>query len=329
MDENVINAPTSYENDAILPDGWVDGDDFFDDSKWTGSTASAGTTPAATAEDTSDAEDQSDEEKSGEVDAQAESATSEPEASTEGTEPTEEAPATEQTEVSSLFKFQTTIDHETVDVELAQKDIEELYQKAHVVDRVRDKLKSLEPTMNRVQDLAKRLGYQSAEEWLDADIQARRDADIDKLVGEGVHPEVAADIVDRKLGGAPKIDTKSSEAPAESPAPSRDFHAEVEELFSIRPELRGTNLPSEVTQACVKDGKPLTVAYLEYEFKTADTARRQAVKEAEEAKKQLAIATQNAAAAAKAPVTGTSGGGKTDSSPEDDFLKGFNFDSYY
>ena len=61
----------------------------------------------------------------------------------------------------------------------------------------------------------------------------------------------------------------------------------------------------------------LATAYLNYEF-------QQMKAENERLKNTNKIHEQNAASAARAPVTGTSGGGETDTTPSDPFLLGFN-----
>ena len=70
-------------------------------------------------------------------------------------------------------------------------------------------------------------------------------------------------------------------------------------------------------QDAVKNGVRLAMAYLNYEA-------RQMKAENERLKSVNKIHEQNAASAARAPVTGTNGGGATDTAPEDPFLIGFN-----
>lgn len=84
----------------------------------------------------------------------------------------------------------------------------------------------------------------------------------------------------------------------------RDFAQEVQELYKACPEMRGEELPTEVAQTCVKEGKNLTEAYKAYA----------------EAKTQA----QNTKAAKQAPVRGVTRGGSVSSQPEDAFLRGFN-----
>ena len=96
---------------------------------------------------------------------------------------------------------------------------------------------------------------------------------------------------------------------------SRDFAAEVQALYDARPELRGSLLPDEVAEACVR-GRSLTDAYNDY-------AGRQR-KESADLRTENRILRQNARSAAQAPVRGVTRGGSTGTKPEDAFLRGFN-----
>jgi len=93
---------------------------------------------------------------------------------------------------------------------------------------------------------------------------------------------------------------------------TRDFQAEVAELYAQRPELKDSLLPDEVAQDCVR-GKPLKDAYADYEGR----------RNARQLRQENRILRQNAAAAAMAPVRGVTGGGSPAGEPEDPFLKGF------
>ena len=104
------------------------------------------------------------------------------------------------------------------------------------------------------------------------------------------------------------------EETAEEMPEARDFAWEVQELYESRPELRGSELPEEVVQACI-GGQTLQAAYSSY-------AARQR-QEAEALRKENRILRQNEKAAAKAPIRGISRGGSVPAKPEDAFLKGF------
>lgn len=109
--------------------------------------------------------------------------------------------------------------------------------------------------------------------------------------------------------------TEIMEEAAVDTAEQRDYGAEVRELFTARPELRGGELPKEVLLACA-GGKHLTDAYNDY----AKSQRQ----DAEGLRKENRILRQNAKAAAQAPIRGVTRGGGPNAKPEDAFLKGFN-----
>lgn len=106
---------------------------------------------------------------------------------------------------------------------------------------------------------------------------------------------------EQEIGQEPQQET------GDKPA-GRDFAEEVRALYEARPELRGEQLPEEVTMACVR-GAALKDAYAAY-------AKKQS--------KARWVQEQNSQAAAKAPVRGVSRGGSIGSQAEDAFLKGFN-----
>ena len=100
----------------------------------------------------------------------------------------------------------------------------------------------------------------------------------------------------------------------------RDFRGEIRALLLSQPQLReklaaGESLPREVISECVKNGAPLRTAYAEY-------AAKQARVEVEQMRRENEILKQNSAAAAKAPVRGTSAGGGTNNKGKDPFLEG-------
>ncbi len=115
---------------------------------------------------------------------------------------------------------------------------------------------------------------------------------------------------------APVAEAQEPEAeePAQQPA-ARDYAREVRALYAARPELRGQDLPPEVTRACVS-GQSLVEAY-------NDFARRQC-QDANTLWKENRILRQNAATTARAPVRSVTRGGSTEAQPEDAFLRGFN-----
>ena len=104
--------------------------------------------------------------------------------------------------------------------------------------------------------------------------------------------------------------------PDPDPDPVRDFVKEVQQLKALYPDFR--EMPDTVARA-VADGANLLTAYVAYR----EQQTRQA---AEMLEKENAVLRQNAAAAAKAPVRGVTGGGAADTKPRNNLLVGFDED---
>lgn len=308
MADNEQEFTTGMEDDLeILPDGWGEGDDFFNVDSW-GKDASA--------DESKDSDSQQD---LNDIFAEANTDEGTTTADEDGSEnsPETEEPTTQ--DGPGKLKFKATVDHEDLDVELDETELPALYQKAQVTDRVQAKLANMQPIYNQAVRTAKILGYDTPEEMLKAAEDSFRDGEIEKLVNEGTNKDVAEDYVRRKMQDAEvKEDTK----PAEEKPAGRDFKAEVEALLDIRPDLKkpGTKLPDAVTEECVKSGRPLAVVYLEYEAKQEKAKYDALLKENKKLK-------QNAEAASRAPVRGVSRGGPVkDKTNDDPFLKGFDAD---
>lgn len=308
MADNEQEFTTGMEDDLeILPDGWGENDDFFNVDSW-GKDASA--------DESKDSDSQQD---INDIFAEANTDEGTTTADEDGSEnsPETEEPTTQ--DGPGKLKFKATVDHEDLDVELDETELPALYQKAQVTDRVQAKLANMQPIYNQAVRTAKILGYDTPEEMLKVAEDSFRDGEIEKLVNEGTNKDVAEDYVRRKIQDAEvKEDTK----PAEEKPAGRDFKAEVEALLDIRPDLKkpGTKLPEEVTEECVKSGRPLAVVYLEYEAKQEKAKYDALLKENKKLK-------QNAEAASRAPVRGVSRGGPVkDKTNDDPFLKGFDAD---
>lgn len=313
MDTNNEATSTYLDEDTpILPDGWTDGDDLFTDSD---DAAEVGTAAEPEATDTGVAENAADTDglpttEPGEDAAQPAETDAETLSTTEqGASPTEE----------TMLRFKALVDHEDIDVELKESELPTLYQKARVTDRVQQRLSEMTPTVEAATRLARQMGYSSPQEMLKAATQNYHDAEIEKLTSEGVHPEVARDIVERRLQDvvAPTQRAVAQADAVVNTGVDRDYQAEVEELLQARPQLRGQALPDAVSRAAVEGDKRLLLAYLDYEAKQAQA-------ENERLRKENEIYKQNAATAARSPVRGVSGGGVTDLKPSDPFLDGFN-----
>lgn len=321
MNELDYSTTVPDDDDTILPEGYAEGDDIFDQSTWKGGA-------------------QADEPVDTDPDRTAEEGTEEPKGtptteSADGSGVSEDgqegAPTTEPAQEPSAkkLKFTARVDRADLDVEVDESELPTLYQKAQVTDRVQAKLARLTPQLEKAEKLAKSMGYESVDEMLTAAESNYRDNEVSRLVSEGVHEEIAKDIVSRKMGAAAartEADTPAQQEPAAgqaavSESPTRDFKAEVKALLDARPDLIGKEIPSEVVNNCVRNGKPLIVAYAQFEEK-------QMRAENERLAKRVKVLEQNAASAARAPVSGVTGGGPTDTQPKDDFLLGFESDDY-
>lgn len=313
MDTNNEATSTYLDEDTpILPDGWADGDDLFtdsDDAAEVDTAAEPGATDTGVAEDAADTDGLPTTESG-------EDAAQDAETDTETTDTTESGASQAE---ETMLRFKALVDHEDIDVELKESELPTIYQKARVTDRVQQRLAEMTPTVEMAARLARQMGYDSPQDMLNAAAQNYHDAEIEKLTSEGVHPEVARDIVERRLQdvAAPTPRAVAQEDAVVNTGVDRDYQAEVEELLQARPQLRGQALPDAVSRAAVEGDKRLLLAYLDYEA-------QQVQAENERLRKENEIYKQNAATAARSPVRGVSGGGATDLKPSDPFLDGFN-----
>lgn len=307
---DTINESSSVlmeEDFDLMPDGYGEGDDFFDPESWSGAAA-----------DESAAGGNEGESMSEEAEFGGDTTTVETEAAEDSAE-AEEPPTTRGIRAGAKIKFSAPVDHKLRDVELDEADIPTVYQKAQVTDRVQAKLGKMAPVMDLAESARELLGYDTAEEMLRATIDNFRDTEIDRLVDEGTPRDIAEDYVGRKMGsGKEKKEAESQ----------RDYTAEAELTLKLYPELAGKTIPDAVLEECVRSGEPLAVCYKRYADKKAiaDQAANDAEKKA--LKKDNKILKQNAEAASRAPVRGVARGGATDTKAGDDpFLAGF--DSEY
>lgn len=294
------------EEDVLLPDGWQEGDDIFTENEWTGETQ---------ADAPEEEPVQEDEETAGGT----EPAPTTEQETGDGIEGEGEAPTTETESETRKLKFTARVDREDLDVEMDESELPTLYQKAQVTDRLQGKLSRLNPMVERAEQLARTLGYENWEAMLNQAEDHFRNTEVARLTGEGVHEEVAKDIVNRRIADKQAVQETAQETP------TRDFKAEVGELLSAKPHLQGKPLPESVVQASIK-GKRLIDAYADYEAAQQKAEADKQKAEADKLRKENAILKQNAASAARAPVSGTKGGGPTNAKGEDDFMRGFNSD---
>lgn len=313
---------TLNEDDEMLPDGWADGDDIFDVDSWTGSGSKADASEGDTGAEPAEAEEDFNLEQfltKGLTDDEGSAGETEEDTTTVDTE--EEKPRPK-------LKFSAQIDHKTQDVELDENDLPTIYQKAHVTDRVQAKLAKMSPVYEKSERMARMLGYDTVDAMLDAAEKSYTDSEVERLTAENVHPEVARDMVTRRIHERENTpaekeddDTPSEPAAEAKEQEGRNFRVEVTELLRAFPKLKGQPLPQEVVDDCVKNGVPLVQAYASYKDK-ADEAEKTALR------KEKNTLKQNADAAARAPVRGVSKGGATDTKADDPFLKGFNSEDW-
>jgi hypothetical protein len=316
MSEKPETIETAEEEfDAIMPDGWTgaDGADIFDPATW------------GSAESSADASDAEPAEGDG-------NSTGGTEARTRTTEESEDpqisaaedsAPTTGgEPNADNVLRFQADVDHVRRDVELNIADLPTVYQKSLALDRYQKRASEQETDLAKWDALASGLNFENREALYNGLIENA----VQDYIAE--HPsipeEMARDFVMRRFQSSAKPEKKPAEPSAAEvqaqPQTTRDYRQEVADLFRAYPGARAEKIPDEVTNAAIRENKPLVQAYADWKAKSASA-------EAARAARENKILKQNQAAAAKAPVRKVTGGGGTSTSPDDDFLKGFNDDS--
>lgn len=314
MDESKSVEGVSTENEeyeALMPEGWKDGDDFFNPDSWgtsgTADAQSAGDSPAA-------------EEKEPSFEEMFRTLGQQPEAKdTDQAEDTEPAPGTTpEGAESGKLRFRATFDHHDTDVELDPNDLPVVWQKAQALDRTQTRARAAEDELAAWDGIAKQLGY--------ADRKAMRSGVIENAVQDymndnpGVPEDMARDWVFRKFGSAPAAENSQPQevepAAANTASAGRDFTGEINALFTAFPDAANERIPDDVVVAAIRENKPLVQVYGRYRDEKAKNAARAAQEENK-------ILKQNQASAARAPVSPVTRGGKTDTRPADPFLAGF------
>ena len=291
MHEDELMIPVPEEEDAaFLPDGWQEGDDFFaDPSTWSGASQKTGQS----------IETQTEEE------------------STEDGMETEEVPTTDQTEETADQSAEQEAEEQSGQTEEPAKRSRILKLKVNHEDQEVDIESMTDDEL--IAALQKSRAFDALK---DEQAKARYREVYHEQVSEGMTPAAARLVAANEVGGKnyPLEDTAEPEKPS-TPAPTvqtqtRDFVQEVNQLKALYPDFK--EMPDEVAVA-VSNGANLLTAYLAYREK-------QTTKAAASLKKENEVLKQNAASAAKAPVRGVTGGGATNTKPQNDLLKGF--DSY-
>lgn len=299
MDEQNM-AAIPEEEDVMMPDGYGTGDDFFAD-EWTGQDADAQPEPEQEAEPEEPKEDAP--------------TTEQPEEDHEAQEPETETPE----DAPRRLRFKARVDREDMDVDIGEDEVPTLYQLAKAGERWKAKNDSMSQQMEHYVQMAKGMGYATVDEMIAKTAESYKNTKVQELVEQGTPQTIAEDYVDRMM----QREAAKTPNPEPEPAPEhheRDIQAEAKELIVARPDLKMQQLPTEVVDAW-RSGENLLNAYNRYEA-------RQKEAENQKLKKENNILKQNAAAAAKAPVKGVSGGAPTDTEPEDPFLKGFDSDPW-
>lgn len=321
MDENnieIMSYDAEEEIEAILPDGWAEGDDYFDSGSWTGNTE-ADSAPA-------EVDAQTSAEESAAEDAEEQTpATEESEEGELNTEAEEESPATETpTQMPTKLKVKYQFNHKEVEEELDQATLPEIMQMARSAERYKARAAQSEVLHGKASEVAKILGYDSPEALMDEVLKNAKETERAALLSKGNSEEIVDDFLARKYGKAEAAKEIVEEAPAQNEtqktAPQNQFAIQARELLAAAPELVGQQkLPDEVIRGFAEGKGTLLELYRQYKA-NAETA------EINRIKKENQILKQNAASAKRAPVVGVSRGGSTNVQPEDAFLSGFNSD---
>lgn len=136
-------------------------------------------------------------------------------------------------------------------------------------------------------------------------------------IDAGMTEAAARMVAANEVGGTYALEDKQAGTGENAPAPARDAAADIAQLKALYPDFK--EMPDEVAHAYAQ-GVPLLTAYLAYRSK-------QSAKAASSLKKENAVLRQNAAAAAKAPVKGVSGGGQAQTKV-DPMLAAFDADEW-
>ena len=301
------------DDDVILPDGWTGDGDFFE---WA---AGGKTDESNSLAEAFGLEDGTEQSESAPATGKDEDGSAEPQTD-EGDQPATQEPE----EQSTTIRFDANINHRKKSVEIDQSELPELYEKAYAADKFRKKLNDKTAELEEAEVVSQLLGYASVKEMLAAAKKSYEDSEVERLVSEKVHPDIAKDTVSRKMREIEDKAVKNRKtAPEETQAEdtstkagARDFKPEVAELLKDFPELHGKTLPQEVVNDALS-GKPLNIAYRQYVQKQLKAENAKLQKENETLR-------QNAEAAKRAPVRGVTKGSATNEGPDDPFLRGFN-----
>lgn len=295
-DELMTNG-LEEEEDALLPDGWQEGDDIFADADdWGGAPEADEQTEAAVEDAPTQTETTEEAETPTTGEAEDGDGRSAEEEAQEEQSGQAEAPVANP---SRILKLKVNHDEHEIDIgKLSDEALIERLQKAAAFDAMREQQQK----------------------------QKYRQVYQDQIFA-GMTEAAARMVAANECGGKSYPLEDKTETPAAAPtpveapksvAPVRDLNAEVRQLKALYPDFK--EMPDAVAKE-VAAGKPLLSAYIAHR-------EQQTQKAAASLKKENQILKQNAASAAKAPVKGVTGGGATGTKPVDDFLRGFNDDTW-
>ena len=280
-------------DDAFLPDGWDGSSDIFTDGGGLNASAFTRDDGANAEASTTTAHEvgMTDEEfLTKEIRGQSEDETADA-----GPEPEADEPKVEE-KAPRVLKLKVNHEEQEINIDsMSDDDLIALLQKGKAFDAAKDAEK-------------KQLYRTVYQQQIDA----------------GMTEDAAELIAERKAGKHYSLTDEEESVqdafddPAPAPAKPRNFKEEVEQLKSLYPDFK--EMPDEVARAIAK-GEPLLNAYLAYRDK-------QSTKAAAELRKENNILKQNAASAARAPVTGVSGGGDSTPKKSDYFISGFDDDPW-
>lgn len=242
------------------------------------------------------------------------------EAKVEGTE-VDLVPITEQVPQ----KLKVRYNHE--DLELTPEEAVQYAQKGLNYDKVLERLQQAEKQNANAAEIAKVLGYESAEDMFADTRTSIREQRVQKYVNDDGIPEpLARYLVEQEIGKEEQaakdyvaatieptaIEQQSDIAPKQPEKKSLVSDSDMAAFVKAHPGV--TKLPQEVINAVIA-GANISVAYAEYESKKD--------------KEEIRILKQNQAAAERAPVSGVSKHGSTiHKGDKDPFEAGFDGDDW-
>lgn len=289
-DELKTTEAAEMTEDALLPDGWSEGQDIFNPESW--GTVGRDAQETETAEGTSEDASAITIGQEGTEDGQS------AEASTVDTQPGQAAEETE-TAPKKYRVSGVVVNHGAPeDVELTEDELRAVVQKARAFDQ-------------RQEQQRKATYRETYQRQLDSGMTE----DVARLVAEKAADGHTYALTDEEEAQQAAAQAAAVEAPKET-TPVQDLAKVIDTFYRLYPGERDKPIPDEVALA-VAGGAPFMQTMLAHMKRQTEAANKAL-------KAENAVLKQNAAAAAHAPVKGVTGGGDTKQKRESDFLRGFN-----